>query len=280
MSHDPTRPLMPVWPNRRETKTEGYFLSQPVSIPTHLPQNRPNYTLWEHRHTRTNFALSSPPLSSLPTLDVPDTDGSISQRRRRLWSIFSLILSFHIKGRFVSKLTKSSVGPRQRANIPKCLSTSICLMVGLSISMVCVFLHWPFSFVRSIPTIITDSCIFVLDYYFHHYPSPLFSLHGMSNFKDRGSPLFLPLSVFTLFQVKFLHLSTSQTVLTYITMETTTFFLLQDLLNHVVSVDLLRSQRKGEYDTSVLLLATCAFASNLGFKDCKIKSNWGERKWF
>lgn len=108
-------------------------------------KKHPNYTHCIHRrartHTHTNFALCSPPpLSLLPSLNLPDSNGSVSERRSGLWCIFSMILSFQIKGLFVFKLTKSSDGLRQRANILKCLSRSICVMAELS----AVCMHWPF----------------------------------------------------------------------------------------------------------------------------------------
>lgn len=151
-----------VWPRGCENQTEGFssaaLLSQSISRPTRLPENHPNYTHWVHGHTCTNFALSPPPLSSLPSLSVPDSNGSISERSHRLWSIFSVILSFQIKGRFVFKLSKSSDGPRQRANIPKCLSRSICVMAEMSVSVcVCRFVHWPFSVVSPYATLLQQS---------------------------------------------------------------------------------------------------------------------------
>lgn len=99
------------------------------------------HTAYTGAHTHTNFALCSPPpLSLLPSLNLPDSNGSVSERRSGLWCIFSMILSFQIKGLFVFKLTKSSDGLRQRANILKCLSRSICVMAELS----AVCMHWPF----------------------------------------------------------------------------------------------------------------------------------------
>lgn len=68
-----------------------------------------------------------------------------------LWSIFSVIPSFQIKGRFAFQLTKSSGGPRQRANIVKSLSRSICVMAELPVigpctcvcACLCMHVHWP-----------------------------------------------------------------------------------------------------------------------------------------
>lgn len=99
----------------------------------------PNYTHCVHIYT--NPALNFPYLFSL-TLHSASIE-SIAERRRRtrgrrLWSILFLILSFQIKGWFVFKLTKSSNGPRQRANTLKCLSRSICVMGQSSVS-VCVY---------------------------------------------------------------------------------------------------------------------------------------------
>lgn len=49
------------------------FPAKSIPHPIHLPENYPNYTHWVHRHTRTNFALSLPPLSFLPSLNLPQT---------------------------------------------------------------------------------------------------------------------------------------------------------------------------------------------------------------
>lgn len=117
-----------MWDPERRIFSSRALFSQSIFYSTHLPEKPPHYTHWVHRHTSTNFFLSSPLLCSLPSLNVPDSNRGISVRRQGLWSIFSVILSFQIKGQFVFKPTKSSDGPRQRANTMKCLSRSICVM--------------------------------------------------------------------------------------------------------------------------------------------------------
>lgn len=86
------------------------------SPPSHFPpyafanKNKkihPNYTQRAHRRTSANFALHSPPLSLLPTLNLPNSNGSILESRSGLWCIFSMIRSFQIKGLFVLKLTEN-----------------------------------------------------------------------------------------------------------------------------------------------------------------------------
>lgn len=72
---------MPVWlRGMRGPRRKDFLLSQSISHPAHLPEKPPNCIRWVHRRTRTNFALSSPPLCSLSlSLDVPDSNGSISE---------------------------------------------------------------------------------------------------------------------------------------------------------------------------------------------------------
>lgn len=73
-----------------------------------------------------------------PRPPQPKSNGCISERRGRSFDLFfSVIPSFQIKGWFAFQLTKSSGGPRQRANIVKCLSRSICVMARLSIIGTC-----------------------------------------------------------------------------------------------------------------------------------------------
>lgn len=113
-----------------------------ISVQT---MHRPTMTLLEnHQITHTEYTSAQTLHSTFPYLFFPTlhstSNGSIAEwrtRGRRLWSIFFLILSFQIKGWFVFKLTKSSNGPRQRANTLKCLSRSICVMGQSSVS-VCV----------------------------------------------------------------------------------------------------------------------------------------------
>lgn len=91
---------------------------------------------------RTHFAPSSSAFCSLPSAQRSRNLTEASQREGRGFDLFfPVIPSFQIKGRFVFKLTKSSGGPRQRANIVKCLSRSICVMAELSVTVctrVCV----------------------------------------------------------------------------------------------------------------------------------------------
>lgn len=120
------------------SRQKDFLLRLVSAIPSsilHIYQKTTLIAHMVHRQTCTNSALSSPPLSPLPSLNLSDSNRSVLKRRHRLWSFFSLILSFQIKGQVVFKLTKSSDGLRQRANNLKCLPRSICVMAELSVSM-------------------------------------------------------------------------------------------------------------------------------------------------
>lgn len=113
-----------------------HLLANNASPNHNITEESPNYQHWVHINT--NPALNFPYLFFLTLHSA--YNGSIAERRTRgsrLWSIFLVILSFQIKGWFVFKLTKSSNGPRQRANTLKWLSRSICVM-GQSSECVCV----------------------------------------------------------------------------------------------------------------------------------------------
>ena len=202
---------------------------------------------WLYTHTQTLPSLLLLYLPILPSV-LQTRNGSILERKCGLWSICSVIQSFQIKGWFVFT-TKSTDSARQRANILKCLSKSICVMAELSVSVcvcpcvyVCVYSCIdPFRFY---PFVLLHSnnhyrLLFVADYYFALF----FSHDVMSKLKGYGFP--------TAFAIVRIHLILSEvslwkrTILICITMETTRFFPPQDLLKHFCSKDLFISQWKG-----------------------------------
>lgn len=210
-------------------------------------------------------AHSLPPSSSafcsLPSAQRSRNLTEASQREGRGFDLFfPVIPSSQIKGRFVFKLTKSSGGPRQRANIVKCLSRSICVMAELSVTVctracVCMCtdlllppLHPPLVLSHSVPAI-TANFYFGANYYCFLI-IPLYYGWAVQSTGQR-----LPFRCSTLFRVKFLLLvllsagglkeEEEKKNSLHITMETTRFHSPRGSIKHFYSEDLFMCQWKG-----------------------------------